>query len=244
MKFTSGYWLIRREITPLYAVEYADHRTEGNVLTVYAPGKQIEGRGDTLNIGMLTICLSSPMEDVIKVSIRHFEGAAYRGPFAEARQTDPQVQIEETDTQIIYRSGRTSAVIDKRPGSWGIRFLDGERELTETSYRNMAYMQNSDTGRNYMVEQLALDVDESIYGLGERFAPFVKNGQVVDMWNEDGGTASEIAYKNIPFYISNKGYGVLVDNEGDVSFEIASEKVERLHPGTGGPGYPAACISL
>ena len=228
MKFTSGYWLIRREITPLYAVEYADHRTEGNVLTVYAPGKQIEGRGDTLNIGMLTICLSSPMEDVIKVSIRHFEGAAYRGPFAEVRQTDPQVQIEETDTQIIYRSGRTSAVIDKRPGSWGIRFLDGERELTETSYRNMAYMQNSDTGRNYMVEQLALDVDESIYGLGERFTPFVKNGQVVDMWNEDGGTASEIAYKNIPFYISNKGYGVLVDNEGDVSFEIASEKVERL----------------
>jgi len=209
-------------------VEYADHRTEGNVLTVYAPGKQIEGRGDTLNIGMLTICLSSPMEDVIKVSIRHFEGAAYRGPFAEVRQTDPQVQIEETDTQIIYRSGRTSAVIDKRPGSWGIRFLDGERELTETSYRNMAYMQNSDTGRNYMVEQLALDVDESIYGLGERFTPFVKNGQVVDMWNEDGGTASEIAYKNIPFYISNKGYGVLVDNEGDVSFEIASEKVERL----------------
>lgn len=228
MKFTSGYWLIRREITPLYAVEYADHRTEGNVLTVYAPGKQIEGRGDTLNIGMLTICLSSPMEDVIKVSIRHFEGAAYRGPFAEVRQTDPQVQIEETDTQIIYRSGRTSAVIGKRPGSWGIRFLDGERELTETSYRNMAYMQNSDTGRNYMVEQLALDVDESIYGLGERFTPFVKNGQVVDMWNEDGGTASEIAYKNIPFYISNKGYGVLVDNEGDVSFEIASEKVERL----------------
>ena len=48
------------------------------------------------------------------------------------------------------------------------------------------------------------------------------------MWNEDGGTSSEIAYKNIPFYITNKGYGVLVDNEGDVSFEIASEKVERV----------------
>ena len=48
------------------------------------------------------------------------------------------------------------------------------------------------------------------------------------MWNEDGGTASEIAYKNIPFYITNKGYGVLVDHEGDVSYEIASEKVERI----------------
>ena len=228
MKFTSGYWMTRKEITPLYAAEYADHRISGTELAVYVPSKHIGDRGGALNLGMLTVYLSSPMENVIKVSVRHFEGAAYHGPFAEARQTNPQVQIEETDTELIYRSGRTSAVIDKRPASWGIRFLDGDRELTETSYRNMAYMQNRDTGRNYMTEQLALDVGESVYGFGERFTPFVKNGQVVEMWNEDGGTASEIAYKNIPFYISNKGYGVLVDNEGDVSFEIASEKVERL----------------
>ena len=228
MKFTSGYWMTRKEITPLYAAEYADHRIFGTELAVYVPSKHIGDRGDALNLGMLTVYLSSPMENVIKVSVRHFEGAAYRGPFAEIRQTNPQVQIEETDTELIYRSGRTSAVIDKRPASWGIRFLDGDRELTETSYRNMAYMQNRNTGRNYMTEQLALDVGESVYGFGERFTPFVKNGQVVEMWNEDGGTASEIAYKNIPFYISNKGYGVLVDNEGDVSFEIASEKVERL----------------
>ena len=228
MKFTSGYWMTRKEITPLYAAEYADHRISGTELAVYVPSKHIGDRGGALNLGMLTVYLSSPMENVIKVSVRHFEGAAYHGPFAEARQTNPQVQIEETDTELIYRSGRTSAVIDKRPASWGIRFMDGDRELTETGYRNMAYMQNRDTGRNYMTEQLALDVGESIYGFGERFTPFVKNGQVVEMWNEDGGTASEIAYKNIPFYISNKGYGVLVDNEGDVSFEIASEKVERL----------------
>ena len=92
----------------------------------------------------------------------------------------------------------------------------------------MAHMTNRDTGKTYMVEQLAIDVDECIYGLGERYTPFVKNGQVVEMWNEDGGTASEITYKNIPFYITNKGYGVLLDNEGDAAYEIASEKVERL----------------
>jgi len=89
-------------------------------------------------------------------------------------------------------------------------------------------MNNRDNGKTYMAEQLALDVDEYIYGLGERFTPFVKNGQIVDMWNEDGGTASGITYKNIPFYITNKGYGVFVDNAGDVSYEIASEKVERV----------------
>ncbi len=168
------------------------------------------------------------MEDVIKVSVRHFEGTAYNGPFARIHQTSPHVTVEETEDEIRYQSGRTTAVIDKRPNCWGIRFLDGERELTSTGYRNMAHMTNRDTGKTYMVEQLAIDVDECIYGLGERYTPFVKNGQVVEMWNEDGGTASEITYKNIPFYITNKGYGVLLDNEGDAAYEIASEKVERL----------------
>ena len=228
MKFTEGYWCTKKEITPLYAIEFADSRREGDELILYAPGKHIAGRGDCLNLGMLTVRLSSPMEDVIKVSVRHFEGTAYNGPFARIHQTSPHVTVEETEDEIRYQSGRTTAVIDKRPNCWGIRFLDGERELTSTGYRNMAHMTNRDTGKTYMVEQLAIDVDECIYGLGERYTPFVKNGQVVEMWNEDGGTASEITYKNIPFYITNKGYGVLLDNEGDAAYEIASEKVERL----------------
>ncbi|MCI7379901.1 MAG: alpha-xylosidase [Hungatella hathewayi] len=228
MKFTEGYWCTKKEITPLYATEFADSRREGDELILYAPGKHIAGRGDCLNLGMLTVRLSSPMEDVIKVSVRHFEGTAYNGPFARIHQTSPHVTVEETEDEICYQSGRTTAVIDKRPNCWGIRFLDGERELTSTGYRNMAHMTNRDTGKTYMVEQLAIDVDECIYGLGERYTPFVKNGQVVEMWNEDGGTASEITYKNIPFYITNKGYGVLLDNEGDAAYEIASEKVERL----------------
>ena len=228
MKFTDGYWCVKKEITPLYAAEYADSRINGNELTIYAPGKHIESRGDCLNLGMLTIRLTSPVEDVIKVSVNHFEGTAYRGPFAEVKNTSPHVTIEENEEEIIYKSGRTKAVIDKRPGSWGIRFLDEDRELTNTSFRNMAHMTNQETGKKYMVEQLALDVDEYVYGLGERYTPFVKNGQTVEMWNEDGGTASEITYKNIPFYITNKGYGVLLDNEGDAAYEIASEKVERV----------------
>ena len=228
MKFTEGYWCIKKEITPLYAVEYADSRQNGNELTVYAPGKHISDRGDCLNVGMLTIRLTSPMEDVIRVSVSHFDGTVIRGPFARIYGTPPHTVIEETDEEIRYRSGRTTAVIDKRPNSWGIRFLDGDRELTNTGFRNMAYMTNRETGKCYMAEQLAIDVDEYIYGLGERYTPFVKNGQSVEMWNEDGGTASEITYKNIPFYITNKGYGVLLENEGDAAYEIASEKVERV----------------
>ena len=228
MKFTNGYWLMREEITPDYAVEYADSRIDGNDLYIYAPAKHISGRGDSLNTPMLTVKLSSPMEDVIKVSVVHFAGALYQGPFVVVNETNPYIEITEDDNEIVYQSGALRAVVNKQPSSWSIIFYDGDRRLTDTGFRNMAHMNNRDNGKTYMVEQLALDVDEYIYGLGERFTPFVKNGQVVDMWNEDGGTASEITYKNIPFYITNKGYGIFVDNEGDVSYEIASEKVERV----------------
>lgn len=78
----------------------------------------------------------------------------------------------------------------------------------------------------FIAIQLHLSVGEDVYGLGERFGAYVKNGQSVDIWNEDGGTAFEQGYKDIPFYMTSNGYGVLVNNRGHVSFEIGSENTE------------------
>lgn len=78
----------------------------------------------------------------------------------------------------------------------------------------------------FIAIQLHLSVGEDVYGLGERFGAYVKNGQSVDIWNEDGGTASDQGYKDIPFYMTSNGYGVLVNNRGHVSFEIGSENTE------------------
>ena len=228
MKFTNGYWLLRDEMKAAYAVEYGSHRVYGQELTMYLPCSHIVDRGSCLNIPLLTVTLSSPMDGVIKVSAIHHDGAVYNGPFAKVYTGDAHVRIEENEEQLIYQTGSLKAVIDKAPNGYKMAFYEGDTFLTESSFRNLAYMQNTKTGKNYMLEQMFLDVDEYVYGLGERFTPFVKNGQVVEMWNEDGGTASEIAYKNIPFYVTNKGYGILVDNEGDVAYEIASEKVERV----------------
>ena len=228
MKFTNGYWLLRDEMKAAYAVEYGSHRVYGQELTMYLPCSHIVDRGSCLNIPLLTVTLSSPMDGVIKVSAVHHDGAVYNGPFAKIYTGDAHVRIEENEEQLIYQTGSLKAVIDKAPNGYKMAFYEEDTFLTESSFRNLAYMQNTKTGKNYMLEQMFLDVDEYVYGLGERFTPFVKNGQVVEMWNEDGGTASEIAYKNIPFYVTNKGYGILVDNEGDVAYEIASEKVERI----------------
>ena len=79
-----------------------------------------------------------------------------------------------------------------------------------------------------MREQLSISVDEHFYGFGERFTPFVKNGQTVEIWNEDGGTSTELSYKNIPFFVSDKGYGVFVNSTDKVSFEVGSELVNKI----------------
>ena len=48
------------------------------------------------------------------------------------------------------------------------------------------------------------------------------------MWNQDGGTSSEQAYKCVPFYITNRNYGVFINHPGEVEVEVGSEKVSRV----------------
>ncbi len=100
--------------------------------------------------------------------------------------------------------------------------------ITGSQLKNNGYVQDSKTQRNYMFERLDLGVGETVYGLGERFTALVRNGQTVETWNEDGGTSTEQSYKNIPFYLTNRGYGVLVNHPQRVSFEVGSEKVSKV----------------
>ena len=70
---------------------------------------------------------------------------------------------------------------------WHLEFTAGGRELTSVGERGTGFVTD---GRHFMLGQLSLGVGESVYGLGERFTPFIKNGQVVDIWQADGGTTS------------------------------------------------------
>jgi len=225
MKFTAGYWNMRQGVTPYYPVEARDIENDENSLTVYAPTRKINHRGDTLNLPLLTVHLSSPMENVVRVQLYHHTGGKQRKPeFALLPHEPPRVIIQEDAQAATLTSGQLTAKVSK--GEWRIDFKDGERSVTSSGWHGMGLVDTPE-GR-FIFGELGMGVGECIYGLGERFTPFVKNGQVVEMWNEDGGTSSEIAYKNIPFYLTNRGYGVLVNHPEAVSFEVGSEKVERV----------------
>ncbi|RCX12539.1 alpha-D-xyloside xylohydrolase [Anaerobacterium chartisolvens] len=227
MKFTNGYWDVREGVKISSPVEVRDINVDGDSVSVWAACKHVEHRGDTLNEPLITVGLSSPMEDVICVKLFHHSGKRAAGPeFELYRDSGAEVSTVDEEDGASLVSGRLTARVNKK-GRWRIDFLYDGKRITGTGNKGMGYITGEDK-KAYVREQLDLGIGEYVYGLGERFTPFVKNGQTVDIWNEDGGTSSELAYKNIPFYITNNGYGVFVNHCGCVSFEIASENVSRV----------------
>jgi len=227
MKFTNGFWAVRDNFNAVFGVELYRYAYENDRLNMIVLPLHQTGRGDILNKPSLTVALSAPREDVLSVRITHFSGAKKRGPEFAVASAPVHTVFTDNERELTFSSGRLTAKIAKQSGSWGMQFFYDGRELTNSGSRSAGYFTDKNTGAAWTVDALALDVGECVYGLGERFTPFVKNGQNVEIWNEDGGTASEQTYKNIPFYLSNKGYGVFVNTPAGVSYEIASEKVER-----------------
>ena len=226
MIFTDGYWHMRAGMIPHYAAQVQEVILEEEAVTVYAPVGKLRSRGHTVNQPILTVRFSSPMENVIRVQLVHHKGPTPRKPdFTLYPQASAKVSILDDERSVMLTSGDLSVRINKTD-DWLVEYIGENKVITFSGWRAMGFV-DTPNGR-YMHEQLNLGVGECVYGLGERFTPFVKNGQVIDLWNEDGGTSSEQAYKNVPFYITNRGYGVFVNHPEHVSFEVASEKVERV----------------
>lgn len=224
MKFTDGYWMTREGFNIQNPKMVFDvYETEKGV-TIFAPCKHINDRGDTLNIAQLTIEISSPAENVIRVQTWHHKGSKPKCPNFAVNETSPHLQVSQTDEQITIQSGSMRVLISK--ATFRMDFFDGERKLTHCDSKGLAWIEGPNK-EAFMRAQLNLGVGEQLYGLGERFTPFVKNGQSVEMWNRDGGTSSEQAYKNVPFYLSNNGYGVFVNHPENVEFELGSETVAK-----------------
>lgn len=240
MKFTEGYWLRSERANILYAAQAYDVQPIRGGMRILAPVSPITSRGNTLNMPTITIEFTSPMEDVIAVRAWHHQGYQKREPVCPKNVQPQPVEVSVTQEEAVMRAGRVTVRVNRR--EWGYRFEADGKVLTSCGFHNLGYARwdrtpstmfpgenyLTENGKPYMVNELSLQVGENVYGFGERFTSFVKNGQVVDIWNEDGGTSSQVAYKNVPFYMTNKGYGIYVDHTDQVSFEVASEKVEYV----------------
>ena len=249
MKFADGFWLNQRGYTVDYATQPYEITVKNNAIHVLATSSAIYHRGMTLGGVTLEIVYSSTRENMIKVQIVHHKGAANHEPKFELNEDPSFVPvITETEQAVTLISGKTAVTIEKGM-SWKVTYAYDGKHLTGGGWRATSYIQESayvtqsrtqahlddtfwsvpaDPRGTYMREQLTLSVGEYIYGFGEKFTPFVKNGQTVETWNADGGTCSEQSHKCIPFYLSSRGYGVFTNQTGRVSYEVASDTVSKV----------------
>ncbi|MCL2646098.1 MAG: alpha-xylosidase [Phycisphaerales bacterium] len=228
MKFNYGEWQMRKGFQAHHCEQIRDVRVSEDKTRVYLYA--VAYRDDKRGMGgpIQEIYVSSPMKDIIRIQSYHFRGDQKKYPAFDIQDEKHPLSFSDKDGEIVISSGSTSLVITKKPCT--LTFYFNGKKITSVGNRFgsplLSYIETPEGP--FMRVQLETAIGEKVYGLGERFTPFVKNGQSVDIWNEDGGTSSDISYKNIPFYVTSNGYGVFVNDTGPVSFEVCSESVMRV----------------
>lgn len=227
MKFELGQWFLLPDVEAIYPRAVTNVLIEDDALIMQGYNHDIHTRSSFIHGTMITARFSSPMPDVIRVQLWHHKG---RKPHTPAFDLDYCLQNHDVEIMgegetASLKTGNLSVRVPTS-GDWKFAFYRDNAPLTDSDHKAVGLFNKE--GKTYLRQQLSIGVGETIYGLGERFGAFVKNGQSIDMWNDDAGTLSEYAYKNVPFYLSNKGYGVLVNHPGNVSYEVASHHVSRV----------------
>lgn len=227
MKFSDGVWRTAEgmKVASPHHV-FAVTTTETEIL-IDASSCPYRSRFEDQETVYFTVRLFSPAPNVIGVSAQHFRGQPKRGPAFEL-VSDPAARpkiVDEADF-VSLTSGDLTVRVEKS-GDWRLDALRAGKRITGSALGASGYAKNAESGRTYLFERLDLGVGDLVYGLGERFTAFARNGQSVEIWNRDGGTSTEQAYKNIPFFVTNRGWGVLVNQTERVSFEIGSEFVSK-----------------
>lgn len=227
MKFNIGEWVLKPGVTvhnceQIRQVRIASDRTS---VYLYAVSYRADMRG--LDGPSLDLTITAPQRNMLRMQAVHFAGTRAKTPEFPLNDAHIQMQMEQTQDDLRITSGDLTLKITFRPASF--TYFWKNEKITAVGDRFGSPMLSTIEAPegNFMRGQLEIGVGEKVYGLGERFTAFIKNGQTIDIWNEDGGTSSEISYKNIPFYLTNRGYGVLVNDPGPVSFEVCTEATTK-----------------
>lgn len=226
MKFFDG-WMPKRGLKVFSALLTEDVEVDEYSLTAWVCLDKDRVQEERRPIGgtMMTVRYSSPAEGVIRVRMVHHVGSLAKSP-SFIPDSEVPIEVEEKEDCFELRSGAIAMRLNKGAGFYET-WLCGETEFARSDDGKMAYVIDGD-GAAYIKTELKVDIGETIYGLGERFTPFVRNGQTVDIFNMNGGSNTDQVYKNVPFYFSSRGYGVLVNDTGRVSYEICTENVENI----------------
>ncbi len=141
-------------------------------------------------------------------------------------------QVSEMEGCIVLSTDRMEIRVRKCP--WEVSYyLDGKlktgEQIKDSNVDNMC--KNLPVGFTYNAEKEVASVhetmylysDEEFYGFGEKFTDFGKRGQIIHCWQTDAlSTNTEKSYKNHPFFMSSRGYAILLNTFTRSCFEMGS----------------------
>lgn len=153
--------------------------------------------------------------------------------YANGQESGLRIDVQERDGVISIWIADMLVEITKKPWELVLKNRYGYQILREhradTNLRGwrraswLGYRRGPDDTVTSTFEALALAPDEHIYGLGEKFMPFDRRGQKIESWNYNTwGATNERAYKNIPFFVSSRGYGVFLNTTFKTTWDIGS----------------------
>ncbi|MFV2011574.1 MULTISPECIES: TIM-barrel domain-containing protein [unclassified Micromonospora] len=191
-------------------------------------------KGSTADGETLTVAVSAAGEGVIRVRLSATPDARSRSaralPLVDPRPYPATVTVAGGTVRVD--AGKVVAELRLDP--WHLRFLDrqgrvllnqnrGERDISGR-LRTLPFGRSLVDGSVAAYhESFDAPGDERFVGLGEKFTRLDKRGQRALMWNFDAfGSESDRSHKNVPLYLSDRGYGVLVDSGMPVEFDICS----------------------
>ena len=146
--------------------------------------------------------------------------------------------VAETPEAVSVDTGAVRFEAQRDPWKYVIYDKAGEVVLQEnvrdldahTTFRSLPVGFTSQDGKfrrsNETFALSPVSPGEAFYGFGEKFTRLNKLGQRIKGWNANPfGAGTEEAHKNIPFFMSTKGYGIFVNTTYRVTYDMGSRSL-------------------
>lgn len=230
----NGYWPVRMKMLDFPDTQY------DNDPNLRIKVQKIDNR--TLRVTIFTSPIEPKMDDANDPMF---------SPEFIAQQTGEQAKIgrgrwnvKATDQAIVYKNNNGSLEIQKYP--FRIVLRDGQGKLltqtrhiidndsTQVKLLPFNFIKRGSDNSRSINPVLMLSPNERIYGCGESFTSLNKVGQKVQISVVDPqGPETDGMYKPVPFYFSNRGYGIFMHTSAPTTADFGASYIgaQRLFMG-------------
>lgn len=173
----------------------------------------------TVRIRMLT----TPVEPKVSTSIM----------LAKEPGKDESWKVTETENTIVYAGNYGTVQINKNP--WRVVLKDKtgrilsqtvtlrDADSTQVKYTPFSFIKRRSDNARRINPVFTLTADEMIFGCGESATGLNKVGQKVNLFVTDPqGPETDQMYKPIPFFMSNRGYGMFMHTSAPVTCDFGA----------------------